>query len=161
VIHRLLHPQVLLHPALHPWLERVCAGFGLRVEASAYIAELCAQEHTQVLLGVEGERPVALLVTQLPPPLLLYPTFLLGYNVGSKAIGAEMMCEAARWLQGHGFARVFATNQSGRSDAAYERGFRPHGQVVDRVTTFVVELNREEETNEVRPGDRAVGVLAA
>jgi acetolactate synthase regulatory subunit len=158
--HRLQHPQVLLHPALLPWLERVCAHLGLHVCASAYLADLCAQAHTQVLLGIEGERPVALLVTQLPTPLMLQPTILLGYNDGSKAIGAEMMREAARWLRTEGFDRFLAMNRSGRSDAAYERGLRPHGMVIERVTTFLVELNKEE-TDEVRCEDRNLGGVHA
>jgi hypothetical protein len=159
MIHRLLHPAVLYH--LLPWLEEVCEHLGLDISASPYIADLCGKAHTQVLLGVEEERPVALLVTQLPTPLMLYPTILLGYNTGSKPLGAEMMHTAAQWLRAEGFDCFLATNRSGRSDAAYERGFRPHGRVIERVTTLLVELNKEEETDEVRSRDWDLGVRAA
>ena len=67
MIHRLLHPQVLRHPALRLWLAQVCAHFGLSASAPAYIAGLCGEAHTQVLLGVEGSDPSALTVGQRVP----------------------------------------------------------------------------------------------
>jgi len=143
MIHRLLNPQVLQHPALLPWVDRVCGRFELCAYASAHIAELCAAAHTQVLLGIEEERPVALLVSQLPTPLMLYPTILLAYNEGSKAIGGEMVEEAARWMRDAGYSHFLMTNRSGRSDAAYERVLRPHGTVIERATTLLVELRKE------------------
>ena len=163
MIHRLLHPGVLQHPALKPWLYFTVSKLVANWEAAAaHITELCGQEHTQVLLGIEGESPVALLVTQLPTPLMLYPTVLFAYNEGSKAIGGEMVEQAASWMRDAGFSHFLMTNRSGRSDAAYERILRPHGKVIERATTLLVELRKEEEQNgdEVhqRPG---VGILAA
>lgn len=166
MISEIRHPQILRHSALKPWffwtVSKLVPGPARMEEVSNYIADLCGQEHTQVLLGIEEGRPVALLVSQLPTPLMLQPTILFAYNEGSKEIGAEMVEEAARWMRAAGFSHFLFTNRSGRSDAAYERVLRPHGKVVERATTFLVELRKEEQEDgvEVRRG-RGLGVPAA
>lgn len=165
MIHRLLTPQVLDHPALRPWFYRsvlkLIPGPERMVAACEQISALCAEAHSQVLLGIEEERPVALLVSQLPTPLMLYPTILLAYNEGSKAIGGEMVQEAARWMRGAGYAHFLMTNRSGRGDAAYERILRPHGTVIERATTLLVELKEEEQDEVQSAGDVLGGVRAA
>ena len=160
MIQRLLTPQVLEHPWLRPWVWSITSRFDLSQDAPEFVAGLCGQAHTQVLLGIEEERPVALLVTQLPTPLMLYPTILLAYNEGSKAIGGEMMQEAVRWVRAAGYSHFLMTNRSNRSDAAYERGLRPHGTVIARATTLLVELRKEEEDEVQSSGDVLGGVRA-
>lgn len=158
-VHRLLHPGILAHPLLAPWFLGVCAGLVPNPEPVArHVAALCTEAHTQVLLGIEGAQPRALLVTQLPTPLMLLPTVLLGYNEGIPALGKAMMQQACAWMRENGYYSFLAVNR-GRNSAAYARGLRPFGEVSDAGTTFRVELREEEEDDAVRGG--ALGVPAA
>jgi hypothetical protein len=130
VIHRLLNPQVLQHPALKPWfyfsVSKLIPGPERMVAAAEQISALCVEAHTQVLLGIEEERhTVALLVTQLPTPLMLYPTILFAYNEGSKAIGGEMVQEAARWIRAAGFTHFLMTNRSGTAEEGFITAVAP------------------------------------
>ena len=104
---------------------------------------MCARPNVQILLGIENHGPVALLVTQLPSPLMLLPTILLGYNSGSRALGHEMMAQAGAFARLGGYDRVLLVNRSGRSDAAYARGLGRVGIIKDRMTVFEVELKEE------------------
>ena len=145
MILRLTEPEVLRHPALASWLDAVCTKLE-RPHAPAYIIDLCAKPDTLVLLGIEAQKPRALLVLQPPSPLTLYPIITLGYNSGSALLGKSMMDAAATWCGQQGSAFCHAVNGSGASDAAYERcGRRCGWSVVDRQTfiTFAVpqELN--------------------
>jgi hypothetical protein len=141
------HPQVLLHEALLPWLTGVCAGFKLRASAPAYIAGLCGEVHTQVLLGIEAEAPRALLVTQLPSPMDLLPTILLAYNEGSAELGTQVLAQATAWMQAREHTKFQLVNGSGFADVVYERRLRRTGlgKVVDRKSILTIELEGEKE----------------
>ena len=142
-VHHILNPAVLRHPALRPWLWWVVSKMlpGHMQPVAEHVEGLCGEAHTQVLLGIEAERPAALLVTQLPTPFMLLPTVLLGYNEGSRALGHAMMAEAASWAREHGFEKLLMVNRSGRSDAAYARTLQRIGMITGRATVFEVTPN--------------------
>lgn len=160
MIQRLLHPGILAHPYLAPWLARLCAKLVPNPEpVTRQLCALCTEAHTQVLLGIEEGQPRALLVTQLPTPLMLLPVILLGYNEGTKQLGKAMMQQACAWVRENGYSAFLAVNR-GRNSAAYARGLRPFGKVSDAGTTFRVELREEEEENDAVRGG-ALGVQPA
>lgn len=140
---RVVVAQVFTIEPVWEFLQRVCTHFRLPHAACLEICNMCARPNVQILLGIENHGPVALLVTQLPSPLMLLPTILLGYNSGSRALGHEMMAQAGAFARLGGYDRVLLVNRSGRSDAAYARGLGRVGIIKDRMTVFEVELKEE------------------
>jgi hypothetical protein len=137
---RVANPEALRHPALAYWLAGVCEHFHLPVHAPAHIAEVCARADVQVLLGVEGDEPRALLVTELPTPFNVRPFIVLGYNRGTRALGRELLLWATRWVREQGYTSFDMINRSGSSDAVYERKLRGLGRVTDKASVLTVEL---------------------
>lgn len=145
MIARIVSTKVFELPPVWEFLQGVCAHFRLPHAACLEICGMCGRADTQLLLGIEAETPKALLVTQLPSPLMLLPTIVLGYNSGSWALGEEMMAQAGTFARAAGFDRVLLVNRSGRGDAAYARTLGRVGIITGRATMFEVELKEEQK----------------
>jgi hypothetical protein len=158
VILRVTEPKVWEHPVLTGFLAEVCGKLPTRTGAEAYIARICALPDVLVLLGIEDQKPAALLVLEPPSPITLHPVFTLGYNSGTALLGLAMMDQAAVWCGQQGVAFCHMVNGSGRSDAAYERRARAAGWRIENRQTFLTLAVPQGVGNGSALDDGAVGV---
>lgn len=148
MIYRILPGPLLEHPGWLAFLEHIRAHWGYPAGFAAYVNSLCGRPEVLVLLGAAGDDLKALLITELPTnPLMLLPWVTLAYNAGTPQLGDAVVRVATRWLREQGWQSFRFLNNSGRSDAAYERTLRPHGRVVQCQSCLTVKLHKEEEEN--------------
>lgn len=81
-----------------------------------------------MLLGAEKGEFKAVILGYLPSGNLFpYPTVVLLYNEGSRALSRATRAKLMDIVVEAGYTRLLAVNSSGRDDAVWKRGITPEG----------------------------------
>lgn len=148
VIVRMLNPAAAQLPAVRKLFMMALEQGALAPEVSlARVAATCQNANCGVFIGLEEGEPKALLVVFLPQdPRTDRPLLDLGACWGSSALKREIWAHGMAFAKSAGYNQAWCFNHSGRSDAAYIRGWRAMGHKA-KVRSSLIEVDLETENN--------------
>lgn len=129
----LRNPHVLAKPDVQQLLKR-------GVESDVFIApngfetvaqdifNFVVQKHQFMLLGAENGAFKGVILGWFPTGNLFpYPSIVLFYNEGSRALSREMQDYLLDFIVSNGYTRMLAVNSSGHKDEVWLKGLTPQG----------------------------------
>lgn len=128
-------PQALLKPDLQAFLRRaVESGTFLAPAGFDTVAEdiwnFVIDPQQFMFLGAEKGEWKAIAIGYLPVGNLFpYPTIVLFYNEGSRALSRAVGDQLMDFIVSRGYTRILAVNSSGREDKVWMRGLTPDGAI--------------------------------
>lgn len=92
-----------------------------------------------MFLGAENGQFKACAMGFLPNGNLFpYPTIVLLYNEGSRALSRAVQSDMMDFIVSNGYTRVLAVNTSGHEDAVWQRGLTPKDAKSEKVGSLVL-----------------------
>lgn len=141
---RLTQLQALLKPDIQQLLKRsVDSGALLAPHGFDSVAQdiynFVADPTQFMVLGAEKGEMKGLVLGFLPVGNLFpYPTIVLFYNEGSRALSREMQDVVLDILLEAGYTRMLAVNSSGAKDEVWQRALTPKGATSEKVGSLYV-----------------------
>lgn len=143
---QLRRPQALLIPDIQALLGRALASANLAPNGLDSVAkdlfDLVTDDYQFMFLGEEHGKFQSVVFGHLPVGNLYpYPTVVLFYNEGSRALSRHTRDALMDFLLSSGYTRAMAINLTGRSDAVWARGLAPEGaraQILGSFASFEV-----------------------
>lgn len=127
----LRNPKALLIPEVQALLKRaVEAGTFLAPGGFDTVAEdvfnMVTDEYQFMLLGAEKGAFKSVVLGHLPVGNLFpYPTIVLFYNEGSRALSRATGVKLMDFIVSHGYTKTLAVNSSGHADDVWMKGIVP------------------------------------
>jgi hypothetical protein len=140
---RLTKPEALLLPEIRRLFQLSLQDGAKNPDRSINkIAASLANPNLRVFIGLEGGKPRGQITVYLPAdPLTDWPTFDLGANEGSLALGRALVTAGVEFLRASGYNQAWTFNFSGHSDKVWIRGASKFGvKVKPRCTMMTVEF---------------------
>lgn len=146
MIYRVAFPHYFQITAVRELGERACRECGISPQCGvAHLSNMCGHWDKLVLLGYEGDDPVAIMAVELPNPFSQDPLIPLVYNEGSMETGNDLFAMARAYIEGAGYSKVAMINRSRAPDEIWERGIeiRLRARPVNRATRLTVEFKND------------------
>ncbi len=119
---RMTNPLAYHLPAVHRLFLASVAGTANQEYVAAKTAGLAADLRFAMFVGLEAGEPLALAVVRLPAdPKAEEPMLDMLTNLGSHALGTEVLSHALAFVWESGYTKTWTINLTGHSDAAWLR----------------------------------------